>query len=141
MGMEDGKPVDLLDVLAVSQQGPSRQYPIEREQVGTGQPVPQGVPHEPRFGYAVDDPSATLYEGSAGLRWQWVQDKASIVSSLASHKANPAATSDQGIIVQCYEKFARRTPYMFALTVEHIHFMPKENALRALHELGLIAPD
>lgn len=85
--------------------------------------------------------SAALYEGVAGLRWQWVHDKTSIALSVASYKANPCLDSDHDIITQCYEKFVRKTPYMFALTVEHIHLMPKKKALQALHELGLIGPE
>lgn len=105
---------------------------------GQGADADRGALDRRRFVYVFDDPSAAAYEGPAVLRWQWVQDEASAASCLAAYKANPAPGSDQDIVVKCYEKFERKTPYLFVLAVEHIHFMPKKNALRALHQLGLI---
>lgn len=91
-----------------------------------------------RFVYVFDDPSAAAYEGPAVLRWHWVKDKVSVASCLAAYRANPVPGSDQDVVVRCYERFERKTPYLFVLAVEQVHFMPKKNALRALHQLGLI---
>ena len=104
----------------------------------TGKAAPPPPPPPPRFVYVFNDPSAAPYEGQAVLRWQWLQDKADIASRLAAYKADPKPGSDQDVVVKCYEKFQRETPYLFVLVVEQIHFMPKKHALRALHQLGLI---
>jgi len=101
-------------------------------------PVGKARFHPPRFVYVFNDPSAAAYEGRAVLRWQWIKDKATVASRLATYKASPAPGTEQDIIVRCYEQFEHKTPYLFALAVEHVHFMPKKNTLRALDELGLI---
>jgi hypothetical protein len=111
---------------------------VARTAPGQGTEPDKAGLQRPRFVYVFDDPSAAPYEGRAVLQWQWIQDKASAASRLAAYKANPSPGSDQDLIVKCYEKFERKTPYLFVLAVEHIHFMPKKNALRALHQLGLI---
>jgi hypothetical protein len=92
----------------------------------------------PSFVYVFDDPSVAAYEGRAVLRWQWLKDKATVASRLAAYKASPAPGTNQDIVARCYEQFAHKTPYLFVLAVEYVHFMPKKNTLRALDELGLI---
>lgn len=139
--MEHGNPAHLVDVMEVAQQAARQGCSSDGHQAKRIQPALQGVSHEVRLRGVGAETSASLYEGAAGLRWQWVQDKTGIALSVAAYRANPRLDSDHDIIIQCYEKFVRKTPYIFALTVEHIHPMPKENALRALHELGLSAPD
>lgn len=110
------------------------------EGTSPGQRSPLGETrlHPARFVYVFNDPSAAAYEGRAVLRWQWTKDKAIIASRLAAYKASPAPGTNQDIVVRCYEQFEHKTPYLFALAVERVHFMPKKNTLRALDELGLI---
>lgn len=124
--------------------------PPEMPRVGGATPgheneTGQVAPSAPRFVYVFDDPSAAPYEGRAVLRWQWLQDKASIASRLAAYKANPLPGSDQDVLVRCYEKFQRETPYLFVLMVEQIHFMPKKTCPTCASPIGadrakLVAP-
>jgi hypothetical protein len=139
--MEHGNPAYLVDVTEVTQQAARQDCSSDGHQAKRIQPALQAVSHEVRLRGVGAETSASLYEGAAGLQWQWVQDTTSIALSVAAYRASPRLDSDHDIVIQCYEKFVRKTPYIFALTVEYIHPMPKENALRALHELGLIAPD
>lgn len=94
----------------------------------------------PRFAYNAFDSLAQPYEGPAVLRWKWSADKSTASSTLESCKADPALSSDVRVVVECYERWTFKTPYLFVLEVELRHFMPKKNALRVLHELALIEP-
>ena len=105
---------------------------------GQRRPLSTAGLHPSRFVYVFDGPSAAAYEGRAVLRWQWIKDKATIASRLATYKANPVPGTNQDFVVRCYKQFEHKTPYLFALAVEQVHFMPKKNTLRALDELGLI---
>lgn len=139
--MKNGKPAYSVDVMEVAQQAARLGCSSERHQANGFQPDLQGTPYAVQLRSVGHETSAALYEGVAGLQWRWVHDKPSIALSVASYKTRTRPNSDHDTIIQCYEKFVRKTPYMFALTVEHIHLMPAKKALQALHELGLIAPD
>jgi hypothetical protein len=139
--MVNGKPTYLDGLMQAAVQAARQDCSSERPQAKGVQLPLEGVPHAVRSRNTGDETSAALYEGAAGLKWRWVQDETSIASSVASSKASPHLDPDQDIVIQCYTKFVRKTPYMFALTVEHIHLIPTRKALQTLHELGLIAAD